>query len=405
MLFVSGTSSSKRTVLKPSQNLKSSSAPHVKPPPSATFLGASTQSITSKVKGANSRTVLHRPLESNTDVTAAAGSTQLNSKSNERSAGSLDSTGVVTLEKRSPTNTSVVARLSETSLSRSPSVASVNNSHVTTEIAAPSVLETNPISSQKHSSVPCNSQFVWVNSKLLQADNTTASSETSAISSTPRLHTGYVTQSKYKLTKVKSPQTATKRTPRNEIQLSKPKHNLKALGRYKLVRKSTPIRSKNYEKELNKPKHSLKPVGKYKLVPKLTASGGKLQVTKRAYVSPYFAGIRKSSPRISKSGKRIISRYKISRRSTEKKIAQGASPRLKKPKSYKIDRRQNIVLRSKYKIDKLKAVRKPVQFETLTPKRDRRSFKWVKQGLQESPKVTFVSPFKLCLHSNSPIGK
>ena len=171
---------------------------------------------------------------------------------------------------------------------------------------------------------------------------------------------------------------------------------------YKLVKASAPASSSPGEFKVSN--SGTKIVSRYKLIKQDVAMS-------RAAAAKFKRSAQKSgyTPYISKSGKRLISRYKITQKPSTKpkprvkrNIDIGASPSLKtrqskmKTSPYKLDRRDKVILRSRYKIDKLSKSRKPVQkiTTTRTTKRSRQSYKWVRSGLKVKSS-SFMSPYKL----------
>lgn len=145
----------------------------------------------------------------------------------------------------------------------------------------------------------------------------------------------------------------------------------------------------------------LQPVGKYKLVKKRLSWSNRSKPTNKARFSPH----------LSKSGKRIISKYKIRRRSADSKkshgkfSSHGSSPLLKTRKyssPFKVDHRKPATkTHNRYKIDKISATRKPIRILSLRKKPHRRSLKWVRSDLRSS--YTFMSPHKLVSRTTTTI--
>ena len=225
-------------------------------------------------------------------------------------------------------------------------------------------------------SKPSGSQFVWINSKILKnRENCAHIVAKSPISQSTRVSPQYVK------------------------------------SRYKLTKKNLPVQSPKTSLPVFKSKNNLQRVGKYKLVSRKSPSGLRLtmKISGDSIPSPYFTSNVRSpyvspSPYISRSGKRVISRYKIRKRTSTSPIVHTAtSKRSIRSSPYKVDRRKRPALRTRYKIDKLDQTRKTLKFMT-TPKKDRRSYKWVKQSLKRSYQHTFISPYKLLRHSHSPPG-
>lgn len=139
-------------------------------------------------------------------------------------------------------------------------------------------------------------------------------------------------------------------------------------------------------------------IGKYKLISESNSSTG-------------------NTPYLSKSSKRLISRYKITRRSSERKgqrhaVSQhtGASPLLPKSKRmrrslYKLDRRRSVSrgLLSRYKIDKLAHIRKKTMISSRTQKLLTNQYRW-QQSTYRHVK-TYVSHYKFEHYKSTPLKK
>lgn len=222
---------------------------------------------------------------------------------------------------------------------------------------------------------PQKNKFVWVNKNILSKQaiarppNTSKNSQESQPTATA---SQYVHKSDYKV--VKSQPIGN--SP-GKLQISS--SGKKIVSRYKLIKKDVANR-------------------------RAAAARFKTSTQKKSGYSPY----------VSKSGKRLISRYKITRQSAVKEkmsgrrnVDIGASPSLKirssktKLSPYKLDRREKVTLRSRYKIDKLSKSRKPIQKISTqkSSKPDMRSYRWVKSGLKLKPQAfkspSFMSPYKL----------
>lgn len=216
------------------------------------------------------------------------------------------------------------------------------------------------------------SKFIWVNSKLFPdaSKPDVRKPTTSELASVQKYEADgkYTQKSRYKLSK-----KPILHQPKGNNQPNNSKKRLKAIGKYKLVTssKKSPISFRH-------------------------------RMSSKVYTSPY---------QLSYSGKRLVSRYKIRRRSTEKchvraklNTSFGASPRLRKVRKssspYKLDHRNERIVRNKYKIDKRKLTRKPSVTRSLAKRSpDRRNLKWVNKELIRSP-AAFVSPHRLFFRSN-----
>lgn len=325
-----------------------------------------------------------------------------------------------------PVSTDNASRENTNLFSRSTS-RSVSSQHSTTTCLSKKMEQTQSLnklgSSQKQ-------QFIWVNEKIFaNAKACLTGSERTRVESAKHSSSEldgkesptYIRKSKYKLTKVSSAEASTGAQTSGTADQSSSTPGTLDQG----SSTSGPAGQGSST--------SLIPLGRYKLVARASGSqlGSKLRnspfrsrtkIKLPGRPSPYIVSGR-PSPYISRSGKRIISRYKIRRRSTEQKLNQmsrpknrtnfGASPVLKSSQKmqsslYKVDHRVNTVVRSKYKIDRVKGSRKPSRITRMkrTPK-DRRSYRWVKCGLEYSGRQrnTFVSPYRLCRPSTSISGE
>lgn len=234
------------------------------------------------------------------------------------------------------------------------------------------------------------SRFIWVNSKILPTDanakyafkkSDTSSNDAGTSASFQKSNVGYI-KSQYVIRKSTFSNTPQSQALQAAPGSSRGQHRLTALGKYKLV-------SRKSGGNMKSPKFMLK--------------------SRPPVPAHIFNRKTKLSPYLSKSGKRIISRYKIRRRSAEGKASFGASPRLKKALArspYKTDHRNNPVIRSRYKIDRVRGMRKPVRITPKSRKHDRKRYQWVKHELKGTYRSNFFSPFRLSRRSifNSSSG-
>lgn len=180
-------------------------------------------------------------------------------------------------------------------------------------------------------------------------------------------------------------------------------------SKYKLVKKFSITKAPS-SAQANKPDRSVnvpsdphveqKTISKYKIV-RNSSNGSK---DSRYSNKRRQSTTRYDSPHLSKSGKRLVSKYKIRRRSKELKKpytydTYAASPCLRSPKGgrnirlswYKLDRRSKS---TRYKIDKLAHTRRrpaKLSHNSTFPLKSR--FKWKNANLNAVK--TFISPYKL----------